>query len=155
MLQRIRRIGFFLLVPLLVASAAQAQRPHIGGHLIYNFDAEEFGIGAQFSYPVARRLEIYPSFDYYFVSGPVSFWQLNGDLKYKLREEHNWFYVGGGVALARVSAGSVSDTNVGANLFGGFETLIWQKVHPYLEGRVTLSDNTAFQIAGGINITIY
>ena len=103
---------------------------------------------------MARRIEIYPSFDYYFVDAG-SLWQLNGDFKYYLREEHNWFYVGAGVAVARASVGGFSDTNIGANLFGGFETLIWKKVHPYLEGRLTLSDNTAFQLAGGLNITIY
>lgn len=154
MLQRLRRIGLALLVPLVFGSVAQAQRPHIGAHLSYNFDAEKFGIGAQFSYPVARRIEIYPSFDYYFVDAG-SLWQLNGDFKYNLREEHNWFYLGAGLAVARASVGGFSDTNIGANLLGGLETLIWKKVHPYLEGRLTLSDNTAFQLAGGLNITIY
>jgi hypothetical protein len=44
-------VGIALLVS--VATVAQAQghppyRPHIGAHLRYNFDAEEFGLGPQF-----------------------------------------------------------------------------------------------------------
>jgi hypothetical protein len=154
MRQQLRRIGCVLLVALAFGSVAHAQRAHIGAHGSYNFDVEDFGIGAQFYVPVGRHLEVYPSFDYYFVD-VGSLWQLNGDLKYKLREEHNWFYLGGGLALARRSAGGFSDTDVGANLLGGFETLIWKKVHPYLEGRLTLRENTTFQLAAGLNFTIY
>jgi hypothetical protein len=154
MLRRFRQIALVLGIATAMAGAAQAQRPHIGGHLLYNFDVEEFGIGAQFSYPLSRKLEFYPSFDYYFVD-PGSLWQLNADLKYKLREEHNWFYVGGGLGIARASVGNFDDTDVGANLFGGWETLIGQRVHPYLEGRLTLADDTRFQLAGGLNITIF
>ena len=154
MLRSLRRLILCAAAVTALSSAAEAQRPHIGGHLLYNFDVEDFGIGAQFSYPVARRLEIYPSFDYYFV-GEGSLWQLNGDLKYKLREEHNWFYLGAGIAIARASFAGASNSDVGANLFGGWETLIGQRVHPYLEGRVTLSDESSVQVAGGVNITIY
>jgi hypothetical protein len=154
MIRRLRQIGLGLGLATALAGAAHAQRAHIGGHLLYQFDVEEFGIGAQFSYPVARRLEFYPSFDYYFVD-PGSLWQLNGDLKYKLREEHNWFYLGGGIGIARRSVGDVDNTDVGANLIGGWETLIGQRVHPYLEGRLTLSEETSVQVAAGLNITIF
>jgi hypothetical protein len=154
MLRALRHFGVCMATATILAGAAHAQRPHIGGHLLYNFDVEEFGIGAQGSIPVARRLELYPSFDYYFVD-PGSLWQLNGDLKYKLREEHNWFYLGGGIGIARASIGDFDNTEVGANLLAGWETLIWKKVHPYLEGRLILSEETSFQLAGGFNITIY
>ena len=154
MLRRFRQIALGLGIATAQAGAAHAQRPHIGGHLLYNFEVEEFGIGAQFSYPFSRRLEFYPSFDYFFVD-PGSLWQLNADLKYKLREEHNWFYVGGGLGILRRSVGDFDNTDVGANVIGGWETLIGQRVHPYLEGRLTISDETLFQIAGGINITIF
>lgn len=159
MLRQLRRVAVGIGLLTLVASSAEAQRPpyrpHIGAHLSYNFDAEEFGIGPQFYLPVARRLEFYPSFDYYFVDGPASLWQLNADLKFKSREQHTWFYVGGGLAVSRVSVGQFDDTDIGANLLGGLETVVWNTVHPYLEGRLTLKDNTAFQLAGGFNITIY
>jgi len=159
MFSPIRRIALSLLLPVVFAGAAQAQghppyRPHIGAHLSYNFKAEEFGIGPQLYVPVARHFELYPSFDYYFVDNG-SLWQLNGDLKYKSRDVHTWFYLGAGVAISRASFGGFHNTDVGANVLGGLETLIGQKVHPYLEGRLTFRDNTVFQMAAGLNITIY
>jgi hypothetical protein len=66
-----------------VPGIAHAQAPgssHIGPHVSYNFDAQNLGLGAQFTMPLARRLEFYPSFDYYFVC-PGSLWALNPDLK--------------------------------------------------------------------------
>jgi hypothetical protein len=150
----LRRLFMCMLTVTVLAGAAEAQRAHIGGHLFNNFDVEEFGIGAQFSHPLGRRFEFYPSFDYYFVD-PGSLWQLNGDFKYKLREAHNWFYLGSGIAVARRSNGNFDNTDVGANLIGGWETLIGQRVHPYLEGRFTLSDATTFQLAAGFNYTIF
>jgi hypothetical protein len=160
MLRHLRRIAVGIALLVSVATVAQAQghppyRPHIGAHLSYNFDAEEFGIGPQFYIPVARHFEFYPSFDYYFVDGPASLWQLNVDMKYKSREQHTWFYLGGGLAIARASAGQFSDTDIGVNLLGGVETVVMNTIHPYLEGRLTLRDNTAFQLAAGLKITIY
>jgi hypothetical protein len=76
-------------------------------------------------------------------------------MKYKSREQHTWFYLGGGLAIARASAGQFSDTDIGVNLLGGVETVVMNTIHPYLEGRLTLRDNTAFQLAAGLNITIY
>jgi hypothetical protein len=159
MFSRIRRIALGLLVPVVFAGAAHAQghppyRPHIGAHLSYNFKAEELGIGPQLYIPVAHRFEVYPSFDYYFVDNG-SLWQLNGDLKFKGREEHSWWYLGAGLAVSRASFGGFHNTDVGANVLGGLETLIGQKVHPYFEARLTFRDNTVFQLAGGLNITIY
>jgi hypothetical protein len=98
MLRRFRQIALGLGFATALAGAAHAQRPHIGGHLLYNFDVEEFGIGAQFSYPVSRKLEFYPSFDYYFVD-PGSLWQLNADLKYKLSSMWGAGWESGGRAL--------------------------------------------------------
>jgi hypothetical protein len=158
------RCGLCFVFTLLLMSSASAQRvrprraassvrPHIGAHLLYNFDAEDFGLGVQFSYPVARHLELYPSFDYYFQS-PGTLWQLNGDVKYKFRDEHNWPYVGGGLAIKHASAFGFSNSDVGVNLLAGWETLIGQWIHPYGEARLTLDGGTAFQIDAGLNITV-
>ena len=40
---------------------------HLGPQINYDFDIEEIGIGAQFSVPMAKRLEFYPSFIWYFI----------------------------------------------------------------------------------------
>ena len=92
------RVSVTLLALTLLATAADAQRrrgpaalrpvvggmsePRVGGHLGYNFDVDRLLIGAQLSYPVAPRIDAYPSFDYYFVSGG-SLWSLNADVKFR------------------------------------------------------------------------
>lgn len=136
-----------------VATVAEAQQQlHLGPRLSYNFDAEEFGLGAQFSYPVARRIEFYPSFDYYFVD-PGSLWALNADAKYRVPTEGEWLYLGGGLSIARASFNGNSATDAGLNLFGGLETRIG-RIHPFAEGRLTLGDGSTFQISAGLNFTL-
>lgn len=135
------------------AAEGQTQRAHLGPRLSYNFDLEEFAIGAQLGIPIANRLEFYPSFDYYFVD-PGSAWGLNADVKYRLATEDAplWFYFGGGLNLTGVSNGD-DDTNFGANLLGGVETL-QGRIHPFGEARITISDASFFQLGIGLNITL-
>jgi len=135
------------------AAEAQTSRMHLGPRISYQFDVEDVGLGAQFSLPVARHLEFYPSFDYFFVD-PGSFWNLNGDLKYRLAGQHlDWIYLGTGLNIAHRSVGSADNTDAGLNLFGGIESLAgW--VHPFGEFRLTVGDNTAAMVAGGLNFTL-
>lgn len=133
-------------------AAAQTSRVHLGPRVAYNFDLEDFAIGAQLGVPIATRLEFYPSFDYYFVD-PGSAWGLNADLKYRFAGESlDWLYVGGGLNFTGVDNGN-DDTNVGLNLIGGVETLRgW--VHPFGEFRATISDGSFIQLAVGLNFTL-
>ena len=145
--------SFALAVGLAHAAEGQTQRVHVGPRLSYNFDLEEFAIGAQVGIPIANRLEFYPSFDYYFVD-PGSAWGLNADLKYRLATDDApyWFYLGAGLNLTGVSVLDQDDTNLGANLLGGVETL-QGRIHPFGEARLTLSDGSFFQLGIGLNIT--
>ena len=134
------------------AASGQTSAMHIGPQIAYDFDVEEMGLGAQFSAPIMRRLEFYPSMMFYFVDG--SYWNLNVDLKYRVASNQpNWLYVGGGLNLARASAGGESDTDAGLNLLAGAESLKG-RIHPFAEARLVLSDGSRFQLAAGINITI-
>jgi hypothetical protein len=138
-----------------LAGAAQAQtsRSHFGPRVSYQFDVEEVGLGVQLGLPVARHLEFYPSFDYFFVD-PGSFWNLNGDIKYRLDgQQIRWLYVGTGLNIAHRSLGDADNTDAGLNLFGGLESLSG-RIHPFAEFRFTVSDNSAAMIAGGLNITL-
>lgn len=147
------RLAVVLACTAAVTSVAEAQqRLHLGPRLSYNFDAEEFGLGAQFSYPVAPRIEFYPSFDYYFVS-PGSLWALNADAKYRVPMEGEWLYLGGGLNIARASVNGNGNTDAGLNLLGGVETRLG-RVHPFAEGRLTLGDGSTFQISAGLNFTL-
>ncbi|HET6679936.1 MAG TPA: hypothetical protein VFG84_01935 [Gemmatimonadaceae bacterium] len=146
-------VAALALVAVPAVMQAQTSRAHIGPRFSYNFDVEDAAIGVQFGLPVADRTEFYPSFDVYFVN-PGSLWALNADLKYRLTPDvAGWWYVGGGLSIAHASVGDADDTNAGLNLLTGVESLSgW--VHPFAEGRVTLSDDTNFQLSLGLNFTI-
>lgn len=133
---------------------AQTNRGHVGPRVSYDFDADDLGIGAQFSLPIHSRLEFYPSFDVFFVD-PGSLWQINADLKYRVSSVRSadWLYVGGGLGVRRVDTGSVSDAHALFNAFVGAESLRGA-IHPFGEARVSLGDDSTFQLAGGINITL-
>jgi len=133
---------------------AQTGQNHIGPRLSYHFDVEELGVGAQFSVPLARYLEFYPSFDYFLVSSGT-LWHLNADLKYRIASESiDWLYLGAGLNLAHRSVGSVDDTRAGVNAFVGIESRRG-RVHPFGELRLTVNDdNSSAQLAAGINFTL-
>ena len=145
----IRRI--LTAVALLVCAAGvtrvEAQRSHFGVRGGYNFDMEEGSIGAQLHLPLSSSIELYPSFDYYFVNtgNLVGF---SGDLKF--RTPGAPLYFGGGVHV--LSGGGNSDT--GFDLLGGFETRYGQ-THPFVEARALIHDGSSLQLLFGLNVTLY
>jgi hypothetical protein len=149
-----RRTAFALsfLLSLLLAGAAQAQTHsmHLGPRLSYQFDYEEFGIGAQFSVPISSHLEFYPSFDVFFTN-PSSLWSLNADVKWRVAPASaSWLYIGSGLNLLEYG-GNGSD--VGLNLFGGVESLKG-RVHPFAELRLIVNENSTGQVSAGLNFTL-
>lgn len=146
-------VALALLTGVSVAAEAQTNRMHLGPQLNYDFDFEDFGIGAQFGLPIANRLEFYPSFVYFF-QDPGSLWNLNADLKFRVMgNQPHWLYVGTGLNLARINVGTVEDTDAALNLFAGAESLKG-RIHPFVEGRLVLGDGSRFQIAAGLNFTL-
>ncbi len=152
----VSRLLIVLLLVAVTASTAEAQRrrrraivtqsgPTYGGHLGYNFDGDDLLIGAQLSWPLTPDLALYPTFDYYFVSGG-SLWALNFDLKYRPPTRYGAWYVGGGLNWSHASAGS--DTNL--NLLTGLEGRRG-RTRPYIEGKFILGNGSSFQIVGGVN----
>jgi hypothetical protein len=155
------RLLVVLLLLALTTSTADAQRrsrrraivgtsvPTYGGHLGYNFDGDDVLVGAQLTWPLTPNLALYPTFDYYFVSAG-SLWALNFDLKYRPPTRYGAWYVGGGLNWSHASAGGVSNSNTGLNLLTGLEGRRG-RTRPYVEGKFILSDNSSFQIVGGIS----
>ncbi len=155
------RVTLILLLLALTASTADAQRrarrraigsapgPRYGLHLGYNFDVDELLLGAQLSWPIVPDLDLYPSFDYYFVSGR-SLWALNFDVKYRPPTRYGAWYVGGGLDLMHASAGGTGGTNSNLNLLTGLEGRRG-RTRPYVEARFILGDNTQFQLGGGFS----
>ncbi|HMA41202.1 MAG TPA: hypothetical protein VKP10_14100 [Gemmatimonadales bacterium] len=151
---------------LALAGAAQAQQRtasggtytpidpiRIGGHVGYNFDAEDFALGAQATMPLTRMFEIYPSFDYYF-QDIGTLWALNVDLKIRPPTPQGALYVGGGLNYLHFSDAGFSNGDTNLNLLGGFE-LRRQPLHPYAEARLILGNGSAFQLVGGVSFNLH
>jgi hypothetical protein len=152
------RVTLVALLLVLATSTADAQRrtrrravatasgPRYGPHIGYNFDVKELLLGAQLSWPMTPQLDLYPTFDYYFVS-PGSLWALNFDLKYRPPTRYGAWYVGGGLNLLHATGGS--DTNL--NLLTGLEGRRG-RTRPYVEARFILGNGSSFQLVGGFNV---
>ena len=154
------RVTLVVLLVGVLASTADAQRrarrrsvvtpgPRYGAHLGYNFGADGLLLGAQVSWPVSPKIDIYPSFDYYFVD-PASLWALNFDLKYRPPTRYGAWYVGGGLNWSHVSAGGNSASDTGLNLLTGLEGRRG-RTRPYVEGKFILGDGSSFQLVGGVS----
>jgi hypothetical protein len=138
---------------LLTAASARAQRATIGGGVGFNFENKDALIAAQASIPLVNRLEFYPSIDVYFPDHG-SLTGFNADLKLLFPEPSGPdFYVGGGLGLLHRSVDDHDNTDVGANFFFGLESRLGF-VHPFIEGRAILNDNSSFQITGGLNFAV-
>lgn len=149
---RLSTIGLVLVLVSATAGTAQAQtqahKMHLGPRLSYQFDAEEIGLGAQFSLPISSNLEFYPSLDVFFTD--PSLWSFNADLKWRVAPASvSWLYLGTGLNL--MDGGG--DSQAGLNLFGGVQSLKGQ-IHPFAEMRFTINDNSTAQLAAGLNFTL-
>jgi len=151
-----RRIVIGTLATLALATlpaSAQTSRTHLGPRIGYNFDAEEITVGGQISFPIGRRLEFYPSADIHLVD-PGSMFGVNFDLKYRLPGETiRWMYLGTGLGIINTSIGDFDNTDTGLNLMIGAESLRGS-FHPFVEGRIFISDGSMAQLVAGLNFTL-
>ena len=155
----VSRVLVVLLLLALMASTADAQRrrraivtqsgPRYGAHLGYNFHVKEVLLGVQLSYPITPDLDLYPTFDYYFVSGG-SLWSLNFDLKFRPPTAYRAWYVGGGLNYSHASANGNGASDTGLNLLTGLEGRRG-RTRPYVEGKFILGNGSSFQLVGGVS----
>jgi hypothetical protein len=154
------RLLVALLLVALTVSTADAQRrarrryigdsgPTYGAHVGYNFDASKALLGAQLSWPIVPTLDLYPSFDFYFVNGG-SLWALNFDVKYRPPTRYGAWYLGGGLNYSHGSSGGISSSSTNLNLLTGLEG---RRGHtrPYVEAKLIVGNGSAFQIAAGLS----
>lgn len=136
------------------SATAQTSRTHIGPRIGYNFDAEAVTLGGQLSFPIARRLEFYPSADITLVDNGSMF-GINMDIKYRMPAggSMDWLYLGTGLGIVSRSVNDNDNTDTGLNVFLGAESLRG-RVHPFVEGRVLISDGSMAMLVGGLNFTL-
>jgi hypothetical protein len=147
-------LGSLLGVLAIAPSSAVAQRSHIGFHAGYNFDVDRALAGAQVLLPVGRTVDLYPSFDYYFVD-QGSLVGLSGDVRFRLPTAGpSALYVGGGVNFLRAAASGTSHTDTGWDILFGLESR-HGLTHPYIEGRVLNHNGSSFQLGVGLNFTLF
>jgi hypothetical protein len=157
MTSRIRAVavGLALLVGVSEAAEAQAGPLQFGPRVGYNFDLEEFSIGAHFIKPLTSAIAFYPSFDYYMVDAGTLF-GINADLRYQMPAANlQWLYLGAGLGITRSSGeGIPSNTNTGLNLIGGFQPTGSSRIKPFAEARLKIGDGSTFGVFGGISIPL-
>lgn len=136
-----------------MARAEPTGRPHIAPRAGINFDSNDMLVGFQFVAPIGRRFEFYPSTDVYFPDRGSEF-AFNGDVRYRVPTSRNLAVYGGtGLNVMSRQAGAQSRTDAGMNLLGGLEGRAgW--VHPFVEGKVTLRNDSFFQATTGLSITL-
>lgn len=134
-------------------ASAQTGRSHLGPRVGYNFDAEVATVGGQLSFPIGSRLEFYPSADIHLVD-EGSLVGVNLDIKYRVPGQSlPWLYVGAGLGILSRSVGDFDNTDTGLNLLMGAESLRG-RVHPFVEGRITVADGSTAQLVAGLNFTL-
>ena len=102
--------------------------------------------------PIARGWFLNPNFEYVFVDDG-HLYTLNLDAHYDLntRNEPYYFWLGGGPAIifSKIDA-SDSQTDIGLNLLAGIGFWKHSAIRPYVQGKVTISDNTEASIGFGV-----
>ena len=126
---------------------------HIAPRTGLNFDSKDLLVGVQVVAPINNRFEFYPSTDVYFPDRGSQL-AFNGDVRYRVPTGPNMAVYGGtGLNVMNRQVAGSSTTNAGMNLLGGLEGRAgW--VHPFVEGKVTLRDNSFFQAMTGVSITL-
>jgi hypothetical protein len=142
---------------------AQGDRPLVGPHVEFATNDLDFGIGAQFSYPIADRFDIYPTFDYYFPGNSVHVWTLEGAARYwpKLNMKNPGLYVGAGLNYTHSSVSTTvlgvkvsgSNSDVGLGLIAGW---MFKQVSflPFGQIRVVVGNADRVEFGGGVNFKL-
>ena len=141
------------------ASVAQAQT-RFAPELAFGSESD-FGIGGRVNFSLTSLFKTpgffgVGEFIYFFPSGNVNYWEINGNLGYLITVRGNVKpYVLGGINIGHASAdcgglNRCSSTDAGVNLGGGINIRTRGKLLPFIEGRIQLGHGDQFVVTGGL-----
>lgn len=146
-----------------IAGTALQAQVRVGPQLDFGTNNLNFGIGGRAELNLAKTLSApltgVGSFDYFFGTSGVTFWEINANIFYDFTIPKSSVvpYAGGGLSIAHASVSgcppgfSCSATNAGLNLGGGAKfKMQGSKITPFAEARIELRTGSAFVLTGGI-----
>ncbi len=143
------------------ATFAQGNRPVAGPQIGYGSNHSKFFIGGQLAYPIMNRLDIYPTFQFYFPGNHLHLWSVGGQVRYwpKLNIKDSGLYAGGGLDISHssvsVSGVSASSTDLGLSLLSGWEfKTVSPSMIPFGQIRVVIGDADRIEFGGGVNFRL-
>lgn len=125
-----KKVLLFCCALLLSANAMFAQTSKnwsVGGGLTYGTGPENLALDLRGIYTINRTWRVQANFDYYFVSSPLTNWNIDANANYMLHQEKDfkaYGLAGLDLAYSKVSLGvlgSVSSTEIGINIGAGLE----------------------------------
>ena len=136
------------------AGAPLAAQVRFGAQVDWG-DNSDFGIGGRLEHGLAKLFPNTPlraaaSFDYFFPSSNVNYWEINYNWFYQLKADALTPYAGGGLVLAYASANGNSNSDLGVNLGGGLKFKTGSSLTPFIEARVELGAGEQFVLTGGL-----
>ncbi len=148
----------FTLALLLSVSTTFAQS-RVGGGLAYGTEVESLGIGINGEFSATDKINIAPSFIYYFGDDNVSWWEVNGNINYIFSESSATVYGITGLNLTGITVdlgpfGDASDTEVGLNIGIGSNFDTGGSIMPFAEAKYVLGNADQLSLFGGVRFTL-
>ena len=146
----------FLGMGLLAAAAAVVTSPlpaatDVGVRTGVYTDASAGFLGGEVNTSIAKSWYFNPNVEYAFTSDDNDVLTVNGDVHYDFFQDRPYYvWAGAGPALIRQEQPGSDDTDFGVNLIGGIGWKTRSNVTPYVQGKVTVSDNDEAVLAVGM-----
>ncbi|HWZ27791.1 MAG TPA: hypothetical protein VNX15_04470 [Gemmatimonadales bacterium] len=142
----------------LAGTGLTAQVARFGPQIDFGTNSLNLGIGGRIDLGLAKSfgapLTGVGSFDYFFGTSGVHFWEINANLFYNFTVPKSNItpYAGGGLDILGASCtGCGSSTSGGLNLGGGLKfKLPHSKMTPYVEALLQLHSGSDLLLTGGI-----
>lgn len=130
----------------------------------YGLDIEAIGVGAGLSFGLGSMTEssgvsAEATFDYFFASDPLKYWEINGNALYDIKSV-NGLYVGAGVNYSNssfdygggtdpcdISGVDCSSSDIGLNVLSGYK--IGGGKGPFVQARFTIGGSDQLVLTGG------